>query len=1086
MLMAGGIAPNQIAAITFTEAAASELQERIGEYARQLAAGTVPPPLESALPKGLTPGQLKAIVENVVHLDELTCTTIHGFCQRLIRPYPVESRMDPGAVMMDEADGEVAFDLELNRWLREKLDAEGAENDALTVAMIGTNAVAFDFLNAVANNRRRWRSCDSGETTLSADALNDLFQAISRFESIYVENGIIDPVLDQHVQDFRALSQHYQVNLGGDPSFRQLWAAAHPPALGALVATGEKFRQLNRKTAYKSACAAAGKSGQRADTLYQEVNDCYKAIEPHFFRVAGQVSECIIARLIGEMGYFDQCYAEYKRAAALMDFDDLLYFARDLLRGNKEVRDALAARYLHVLVDEFQDTDPIQCEILFHLCGEDCTSEKWLDRPLRPGQLFLVGDPKQSIYRFRRADIGTYQQVKSYIAGSGSVVSITANFRSRKAILTHVNEQFAKPLEALGFAPLETTHPDQPGQQHVARVPVPGPGELKDSALLRRKREAEVVASVCAKVVGNLEVFDVDTKMWRPCEYRDIALLAPVGSDLWVFERALERHGLPLASQAGKGLFRQQEIHDLIAIARVLSNRRDTLALGALLRGPLVGLTENEILNTMMELPRHEDGSFASLTLSTDPQHISNPVAKEVIGVMKGLARKAYSTTPFDLMAAAVDELRVRPKLALRNPNYAERALANVDQFLEMARPFAVRGLRRFAQFVNERSKDNESVQEGRCDANADAIQLITVHSAKGLEWPVVIPVNLTSETGRSNNRKVLYDLQHNRLTGKLTGISLPPSYVDCKVQDEAQEAEQRKRLLYVLLTRARDYLIVPHHDSLAEKDCWFNEVDLNLAALPAFALDAEPQPTVRRQGENLQDSETFRAQAAAVVDSVCRIHWLAPSTSDTGEDEPVVAQPMPALPEMLIEPPAVRGSTKRGLLLHKLMEEVINGILSDEAAVLEVRARVLLDQLGVPATESASDGIRPKEIAQSVLRGFALPIVAEHRSRLVAELPVYEAAKEEDKSTTATAGIVDALAIGADGKPLFAFDWKSTVNPTPADIHHHAGQLRIYLKLLGIAKGALIYLTTGQAVEVPASNNATVSPNYWTASDAG
>jgi ATP-dependent exoDNAse (exonuclease V) beta subunit len=207
-----------------------------------------------------------------------------------------------------------------------------------------------------------------------------------------------------------------------------------------------------------------------------------------------------------------------------------------------------------------------------------------------------------------------------------------------------------------------------------------------------------------------------------------IALLSPSGTGLWMYERALEQLGIPIATQAGKGLYRRQEIHDLIAITRVLSSGRDTMALGAFLRGPLVGLTEEELLDIVAGLP---DGE--RLTVYTDPDLVNHEVAAETLRILTALKRKAYSTTPFDLLSAAVEELRVRPLLVERYPAHPERALANVDLFLEMARPFSVVGLRGFAQEMMRRWLDAEQEVEGRCDAAEAAVQIITVHSANAV-----------------------------------------------------------------------------------------------------------------------------------------------------------------------------------------------------------------------------------------------------------------------------------------------------------------------------------------------------------------
>ena len=199
-----------------------------------------------------------------------------------------------------------------------------------------------------------------------------------------------------------------------------------------------------------------------------------------------------------------------------------------------------------------------------------------------------------------------------------------------------------------------------------------------------------------------------------------------------------------MATQAGKGLFRRQEIQDLIALTRVLADRRDTLALGALLRGPLVGLTEEELLDIVWGLPRSEEkpDRIPRLDLGIDPAVIGHPLAREVIEKLQALCRRGNSTTPHELLSQAVDVMRVRPLLLERHRGQAERALANVDLYLSLSTGYAVRGLRAFAEAMTAAWSDEARAVEGRPDAQEEAVALFTMHAAKGLEWPIVIPVN--------------------------------------------------------------------------------------------------------------------------------------------------------------------------------------------------------------------------------------------------------------------------------------------------------------------------------------------------------
>jgi ATP-dependent exoDNAse (exonuclease V) beta subunit len=231
------------------------------------------------------------------------------------------------------------------------------------------------------------------------------------------------------------------------------------------------------------------------------------------------------------------------------------------------------------------------------------------------------------------------------------------------------------------------------------------------------------VADLCNRLVGNLLVRDHHTGEMRACRFGDIALLAPVGTELWRFEEALEELSIPVSTQAGKGFFRRQEIQDLIALTRSLADPRDTLAFGALLRGPLVGLTETELLDISEALPaKPERQGLPMLTLRTDPTNVSHALAKDVLTLLSSLRRRARITTPYALLADAIAVLHVRPQIRQRFKAGAERAVANVDLFLEMARAYDVRGLRAFASDMRANWEDAVRQVEGRPDAEQEAV----------------------------------------------------------------------------------------------------------------------------------------------------------------------------------------------------------------------------------------------------------------------------------------------------------------------------------------------------------------------------
>jgi exodeoxyribonuclease-5 len=312
-----------------------------------------------------------------------------------------------------------------------------------------------------------------------------------------------------------------------------------------------------------------------------------------------------------------------------------------LLRDHDAVRRALGQRFAHVLVDEFQDTDPLQTEIFWRLCGEPVDGDDdWTRFQIRPGALFLVGDPKQAIYRFRGADVGAYVQARDAFRAQDpdSLLSISTNFRSCASILTFVNERFEAVLSAdgqPGFTALDPFHDDRGGLCVAALDIAVADENGKASAEQQRDAEADAIAELCARLIESHPIIDRRSGAERPCQPGDIALLAPTGAELWRYEEALERRGIPVATQAGKGLFRRQEIQDLIALTRVLADRRDTLALGALLRGPLVGLTEEDLLDIIWGFRARRNsriGFRAWISASTPPSSRTRSRARSSSG----------------------------------------------------------------------------------------------------------------------------------------------------------------------------------------------------------------------------------------------------------------------------------------------------------------------------------------------------------------------------------------------------------------------------------------------------------------------
>ncbi|KKN30982.1 hypothetical protein LCGC14_0828490 [marine sediment metagenome] len=1077
VMLAQGVAPRAIAAVTFTELAASELLSRVRQFVEDLAADHVAPELRVGLPDGLSEEQRANLAAASAAIDEITCSTIHGFCQRLIKPYPVEADIDPGATVMDGAQADLAFLEIVDAFLRERLSA--GQGGVLAEMVLREDGETVQLMHRIAGSLRRGRTLVAPAVTPLPAALQAFCQAVGDLSSFIAGAGATEPETVEIAQCLTAMAA----------ALPSAGVAATPAGLVALLTSrphpgictkAGAFSAYAKKGKWGTAAKAAGLSKTDGDQLNDTAKDLYEACRNVWNALLQSAAGHALAALMAEARPIMDRFRDYKRASAQLDFDDLIHAARDMLRDHEDVRQALGRRYQRVLVDEFQDTDPLQSEIFWRLCGDPGEGGgDWTTFRIRAGALFLVGDPKQAIYRFRGADVGAYVQARTAFSAQDTdgLVSISTNFRSCGSILTFVNERFEAILSAdgqPGFTGLDPFHGDPAGGVCVAALDVAAADEDGNAKVERqRDAEADAVAELCARLIGSHQVIDRGVGMTRPCQPGDIALLAPTGTELWRYEEALERRGVPVATQAGKGLFRRQEVQDLIALTRLLADRRDTLAFGALLRGPLVGLTEEELLDIVWSLPRSDDEAdrIPRLDLGVDLDAIGHPLARNVIGRLQSLQRRVNSTTPHDLLSQAVDVMRVRPILLDRHRRQAERALANVDLYLSLAVGYAVRGLRAFSEAMTAAWEDEARAVEGRPDAQEEAVALFTMHAAKGLEWPAIIPVN--TMTGVMAADSAIVDRETDTFYCPVLGVA-PTGYDEARDAEVAELERERVRLWYVAATRARELLILPRLDVTPHKGAWIGLVDLMLTELPAFdpselPLDPIGLPTATANG---QTREVYAEEAAGIIGRRTSLVWLAPSRDESAagpvllEEQAAVwagsEEGLPTGPEAA----PVQGGRDRGLVLHKLMEEVLTGETGDALAGLAERAGHLIRSLGKVPVEDPADGLSPQELADCVVRTLALPQVAELRPALLAEFPVY-AVREEDAGLVATAGIADALTAGADGRPAVIVDWKSDVASDQQTVEHYRMQVRAYLDMTGAELGLIVLMTSGRVVAV-------------------
>ena len=1102
LLVASGVAPKQVAAVTFTEAAAAELLERIERLIGKLVSGDVPAELEAALPEGLSETQRANLKKGAAALDELTCATIHGFCQKLIAPYPVESGQDPGATIVDPATAQLVFDDLVDAWLSARFGRDPGRDglgrtprmesvrtdgeDIFAALMLESPDKTLNLIRETARFLRIHRTAKAVVSEVDCEAHGEFLNAVRAFATWYRDSGIEEPDTNAIIQDLLDVAQGLGEPGVGHFSSEDLARLLHHRRPAACKRGERGFKQWRAKGKWRSAAKAVGLSAAEGEARFAAGLELYETCDGRYRAFCYALAGLAVQRFISEFDAIRKLYREYKRDAALLDFDDLLYQARDLLRDHEPVRKALSRRYTHILVDEFQDTDPLQAEIIWRLAGEGDPGEPWLERVIRPGALFLVGDPKQAIYRFRGADVQTYLAARDALSqrDPASVISVTANFRSREPILTRVNGRFESLLDEKqgqpGFTPLT---PTREGDEETI-----GPSVAAFNVALEdddksargrpiiekvREKEAGIVAELVTRLIGSYPVYDADNGTTRLAKASDVALLAPTGASLRIYERALEEDGIPIATQAGKGFFRRQEVQDLIAVARTIADARDTLAFGALIRGPLVGLSDERIADEILAL-LDESGREVPLDVNTDPSRVKNPVLRQTLEVLQHLRGKRHRSTPYEIIAEAIESLHVRPILKERHRAGAERVLANVELILEMARHYAGRGIGDFARALWQRWDDEEAQVEGRHDAATDAVSIVTMHSAKGLEWPIVIPIN--SATRPMSPERFLYRRRDDTVHFKVLDYA-DTEYEETMLEEIEELNRERVRLWYVALTRARDLLLLPRQSERADGD-WMSLIDIDVDRLPAFDADRfeETRTVPDEPGANHQDRETWRREEVAIAANQQRISWRRPSRREDAvrveeEVSPAVFAGEEEATEAIDEPTGAdpdNTALKRGLILHKLMEEALTGETPDDERPLQARAAKLISQQELEDSPDASARISSVGMAEMVIRTLERPEIAALRPRLAPEYWVY-GSDIEDREMTITAGIADAVAFDDDGRIDVVVDWKSDASIRERQVRIYREQVGLYLRATGARTGHIVFLDSNHIETVTA-----------------
>jgi ATP-dependent exoDNAse (exonuclease V) beta subunit len=819
--------PAELVAITFTEKAALELEERLRAAVLARAAASA--------------GEEARVWHARLHgLERMAIGTIHGFAGRLLREHALEAGVDPDFEVLDEATAEA--------WRRAAARAE------VLAALDAGRPVALELCGAQGAGGRRPGLADVvHELVRERATLGDASPPRPTPEDPAAARGALARAVAA-ADAVLALSSRIG-SQGGRAALERLATARGAVAPGELEAA--TLDQVQALAAALKGWRVAQADGPGA----REAKDALAAACATFEPLAADVLAAPQKReLCALLAGAEARYAAAKRAARALDFDDLLARARDLLRDDAGLRAELRGRLAALLVDEYQDVNPVQQE-LFELVAGDGGGDG--PRPL----LVAVGDLKQSIYRFRGADVAVFRGVLDCFRGArgARVLHLSANHRSSPAVLELVNEVFARCMQPSGpdARPYELAFGASDRLEPVRRA-TPGPAcELLDDpedglAAERREREARAVAARIAAIVRGAAGVEVrergeaDEERGRRPRFGDVAVLFRRLTEVAEYERALREAGIPYRLARGGGFYRAPEVRDLGELLVSLAAPDDALAWAALLRSPLCGVSEGTLFALSREpLPalarrapeevvaalvaRHPDAARPAAWdgASTDAERL-----ERFLRAWQALRPLQDRLPPAAVLARAVDALDLEAA-HLAAPD-GERRVANLRKALALAERFGEGGGTAAAFGERLRHAAGRAAREGEAELEAgDAVALLSVHQAKGLEWPIVFVPDLGAAALRDHRRAAR--AQDGAIAAAFLDVASDTHWTSAGLAAAREEgkraaAAESRRLLYVALTRARDRLVLSG-EAGRQGETWRALIEGGVASRPELVV---------------------------------------------------------------------------------------------------------------------------------------------------------------------------------------------------------------------------------------------------------
>ncbi len=868
LLSSGRSEVDRIVAVTFTEKAAGELKLRVREE------------LEAARQRPETTAEVRANLQRALsRLEEAWVGTIHGFCADILRERSAQANVDPDFLTLTEDAAFKMFSEAFDLWLQQKLEAppEGVRRSLRRPSSndpegpVGRLKRAAWTLTSWRDYPRPWRRDETfrRETAIDAvvETLHDFAKRTELCEKKERDNFYKD------TEKYRRLSAEIT-------KVERVRARDYDGIEGQLSEI--------LKRGWRSPRKGYGKDyggGVSREEIHAQLNQLVEEVEAF----SEEADADLAALLQAELTEVTERYEARKVAAGALDFVDLLIRARDLVRNDRDVRAEFQERFTHLFVDEFQDTDPIQAEILLLLASDDPENYTWhFARPV-PGKLFIVGDPKQSIYRFRRADLEIYFKVREILENHGAArVLLTTNFRSVENVQAVVNAAFQPWMVSdddsgqPAYVPLTPWRKHDVEQPTAIALPVPRPygwsGVTKTA--IDKSQPGAVAEFVKWLVEESGWTVPDESDGRRPIRPSDVCLLFRRFDNFYQgdmtrgYVRALEAKGIPHLLVGGRSFHEREEVEAVRTALSAIEWPDDELAVFATLRGTFFAIGDEELweyketvrplhpfrLPTPVEFEGEADSEdpAGGLRFEGVPDRLA--AVPRALWLLRRLHRARNERPIADTIGSLLEQTRAHAGFALRPSG--DQVLANVLHVAEQARSYEAGGGISFRGFVENliADADRRNAPEAPIlEEGSDGVRIMTVHKAKGLEFPIVVLCDLSANLTTATASRYL-DSDKRLCASKLAGWS-PHELIENEERERARDAAEGVRLAYVAATRARDLLVIPAigderwgepagGDLLARNTSWLFPVTAALYPEPSNWGRREPAPCTPEFGD--------------------------------------------------------------------------------------------------------------------------------------------------------------------------------------------------------------------------------------------